>query len=341
MKKLKLKSLKEVLVEVIILSVFSAMCLIYALPGFIVRNFTKPADFADLDFYDDLDGLYVKGDVYFIYDYYCERIYDGSVSQKEYIIDAGTKRYMGLVFSKKDIAKADALMEESWGYLDGENDGSRLYEMRIPIEGTIRPISSETVGYYYDYLDYDNLTEEEQELFLPYYIKTGEVRGSYLSTMYCVLAVGVILLVFVLVRLIRIFTGGYQKAVKKYIADSASPEAEKERVKNFLENTPDTGGILVNREFVCAQKKMVTIFKKTKDLVWAYGTTSQLWLHFMDGSKETILLTKKDQNATAALKQIKTQCPHVLTGYSQEWEQLFYQDREAFLQLKYNENQMI
>lgn len=339
MKRLKKISLRKALFAIIVMIALGAVCGAFAFPGLITRIFTKPVSWEAVDFDGDIDGLYVRGVLNGIYDYYCEHLTDGRVTQKEYIIDAGEEKYMGIVFSGNNMDKADALMQASQDYLDGKDNGSRLFEMQFEIEGTIRPISKETLKYYYEVVDYDNLSEEAQERFLPYYLKVGEVKGSYASTMYIGVAASVAFLAAAIIYFVFICCGGGQKSIRKYIEGSTNPVAAREKVERFLESTQEVDGVKMSREFICGQNRAKTAFGELEKLAWAYkritnGVICEIYLRFTDGSRQAVLM-KDIKAGERVLERIKEQCPHVFLGYDKHVEEEFDKNREAFLKINY------
>ncbi len=339
MKGLKRISLRKALFAIIVMIILGAVCGAFAFPGLITRIFIKPVSWEAVDFDGEIDGLYVRGVLNGIYDYYCEHLTDGSVTQKEYIIDAGEEKYMGIVFSGYNIDKADALMQASQDYLNGKDNGSRLFEKQFEIEGTIRPISKETLKYYYDAVDYDNLSEQDKERFLPYYLKVGEVKGSYMSTMCIGVAASVAFLAAAIIYFIYILCGGCQKSIRKYITCSMNPAAAREKVEQFLESTQEIDGVKMSREYICGQNGSQTSFGELEKLAWAYkrisnGVVCALCLRFKDGSRQSVTM-KNIKAGERVLERIKEQCPHVFLGYNKNVEEMFEKNREAFLKISY------
>ncbi len=70
-----------------------------------------------------------------------------------------------------------------------------------------------------------------------------------------------------IVMLVFIFSGRCQKAINKYIQNSASPELEREKVEKFLEEAPYIYNLQYDKDFVCGRNSVFTVFLQTKDIV--------------------------------------------------------------------------
>ena len=348
MKKLKMRSLKSVILFVIIFCIVAGVGGSSVLPA--VKNlFVKPISWDDVDFDGDIEGLYITGTVYGIYDWYCEETLDNRTTGKEYLIDADDKYYMGLHATYSDMDDANALMEASQDYLNGYDDGSDLEDAQYEITGVITKMPDDSLQFYHEYLEWSSMDADERELFLPYYINVDKIGGSYDKV--DTIIVSLIALAFFLIglfMLIRVFTGHYQKSIKKYIAGSSSPDMARERVENFLENTPIVNNLRYNRDFICGQQGGTTIFGETPKLIWVYlqstvhkrnfitvGTTYSLTVAFADGRRQSIEM-KNDQVTREHMQKLSEICPQTIFGYSDELDKMFRKDLNGFLNLKYN-----
>ena len=178
MKKLKMRSLKSVILFVIIFWIVAGVVGSSVLPA--VKNlFVKPISWDDVDFDGDIEGLYITGTVYGIYDWYCEETLDNRTTGKEYLIDADDKYYMGLHATYSDMDDANALMEASQDYLNGYDDGSDLEDAQYEITGVITKMPDDSLQFYHEYLEWSSMDADERELFLPYYINVDKIGGSY------------------------------------------------------------------------------------------------------------------------------------------------------------------
>ena len=105
MNTLKMKSFKSVIFYVLLLWAMAIAFGIAAVPG--LMNSTKePIAWDTVDFSGDIEGLYVTGTIYGIYDYYCEETEDGTVISREYLTDADGSHYIALRAEGEDMTAA-------------------------------------------------------------------------------------------------------------------------------------------------------------------------------------------------------------------------------------------
>ena len=319
-----------------------------AFPSFI-NLFKQPVDIESVDFNGDIEGLYVKATLYGIYDCYCEETKDSKVISREYLIDADDYYYIGLRAQNSAMDPADELMEASWDYLDGYTEYTDLEKYQYEVTGVLKKIPSDSLKFYYDYRDWLELDEEYEDSFLPYYLDTNMLGTYSRGGTIAMTLIFAVLLGTGLYLLINALSGGYQKSIKKYIANSANPDMARERVENFFQNTPENNGLRYNSEFISGQANPTTIFGETKKLAWVYlhttthkrnfitvGTTYALVLCFADGSRQEVVV-KNEAIAQEHMKNLAALCPQTIFGYSDELSKKFQKDLSGFLSLRYNE----
>lgn len=347
MKELKKLSLKSIIVPIIVLWGVAAVFLILILYNVFAKASKAPLTLAELDYSSDLSGVYIEDTLYGIYDYYCETTSNSRVVSREYLIDAGSDHLIGLLAKDTERKKADALMNASWDYLDGKDDGTILSQKQYEISGVIRKMPSDSLKFYKEFLMWDTLPEENKEVFLQYYIVAGDAGGLDLSTLIILGLFGSISFFCGMVLVIKSCAGSYQKSVKNYLATCPNKEMASERIDYFVKNTEPYHGVRINSEFICAQFGADTVFGALDKLVWAYehvtthrtnfivtGHTYQLALGFMDGKKQFIPLNS-EQEVLDIMRIIADRCPHIVLGYTDELQRSFSKDMNGFLQIKY------
>ena len=347
MKKLRMKSLKSVLIAIIVFWVFAGVLVGITLPALIAAA-KKPIPLEEVDFNGDIDGLYVSGTIYGIYDWYCEETVNNKTVGREYLIDADDYYYIGLHAENSDIKKADALMEATYDYLDGYDDGTELQKYQYEIKGIISPIPSDSLKFLHEYLEWSTMSEEERDMFLPYYIEINKVSEEYDTNQAIFFGImALILFLAGLLFLVWALNGHYQKSIKKYIAASPNPDIAREKVENFLENTPMVDGLRFNREFVCGQEGATTMFGETSKLVWVYlhtvthkrnfitiGVTYSLVFCFTDGTRRFVTM-KNEQVSRENMQRLYEICPQTVFGYTADLDKMFRKDLAGFLNMKY------
>jgi len=344
MKMLKNQSLKAILGVVILLYAICAILGVVMIPS--LSNASKePVSLEEIDYSGDIEGLYVSGTVYGIYDWYCEETKDGKTIAKEYIIDADDYYYIALRAEYSDMEAADALYDASTLYLEGTDDGTLLAEKQYDIYGVIKEMPADSLQFYYEYADW---CEADRDLFLPYYIEVG-TYGDYDGTDLTLFGILIAFIFgFATLLLIWVFTGHYQKEVKKYINNSGSPELALSKVENFIATTPLVNGMRYNHEFICGNSGATTVFGETPKLAWAYkhvvnhkryfitvSKTYSIVLGFTDGTRQMARI-KKEAMIDEHLQNLQNLCPKAIIGYSAELDQMFRKNLPQFLSLRYN-----
>ncbi len=343
MKKMKKETLFQLLPLLII---FFGLAFIFLLTGVSESSAVAdgPIPLEEVDFSGDIDGLYVTGTIYYIYDCYCEETEDDVVVRREYVIDANDYYYMALRADDSDMKAADALCDASYAYYTGEDDGTRLLAAQYEVTGVIEKIPPATIDFYYEYLEWDTLDEETKAMFLPYYLRVTDYESEAGT------GIGVAVIFFIAggIFLVMALSGFYQKNVKKYIKQSASPERTLERIENFMANTPKVNGLRCNHEFICGNTMGITIFGETEKVAWVYLHTVthrvffipvfknyNIVFGFTDGTRQSAEMKNK-KTATANLEMLQQLCPKAVFGFTPELDKMFRKNREEFLNLKYN-----
>lgn len=343
MKMLKKQSLKSCLGLILI---FYAMCIFFAIviaPS-LSTAMQEPISLDEVDYTGDIEGLYISGTIYGIYDWYCEDTSDDETIAKEYIIDADNYYFIGLRAEYSDMDDADALLDASTLYLNGADEGTKLQQSQYEIYGIIKPMPAASLEFYYEYADWCEL---DRDMFLPYYIDVN-TYGSY-DTFDLVLFCIIILLLFALgtTFIVLPLTGHYQKNIKKYINSSLNAELATAKVENFLSTVSLTNGMRYNHEFIYGSNGATTIFGETEKLVWAYKhiirhkryfitvhKSYALILGFADGTQQMASI-KKEAFLDEHLANLQTLCPKAIIGYSDDLARMFKKDLPQFLNLRY------
>lgn len=347
MKSLKMQSLKSVLILIIMFWFFAGFLAYIAAPS-ITTYIKGPVDLEEVDFSSDIDGLYVSGTIYGIYDWYCEEEKNGKTVAREYLIDADDYYYIALRAESSSMTAADKLMNASQAYLNGEDDGTLLETAQYTVQGVIKDIPYDSLRYYKDYVGWYGMDEAERSMFLEYYIDVNSL-GTYSITetiLMVVLVIGCFLVGCIF--LIGALTGRYQKSITNYIKKSSNPELARDKVENFLQNTPENGEFRYNREFICNNYGGNTAFGETAKLAWVYKETTNhkrglitmyqthsLVLGFADGTKQTAAV-RSAESADMHILNLQELCPQIIIGYSDDLNKMFCKDINGFLNLRYH-----
>ena len=347
---LKKKSLKKSLTATVILFVIAIGLWVISLDG--VVDLVKGPQALEEISTEDYKSQYVETEVWYVFDCFAEYVSTNSktnVSKTEglyYIIPVGdeTTQYMA-VRVKPDVGDIlDDICDETWEYLYGNiTDTETSYLMT----GKIVKMEEEELEHYYDWFEEAGFTQSEiDELALPYVIKDGMVGGmitspSVPSAAIGFSAIGLVLFLIAVFRLVKALTGGYQKKMKKYI--DSHEDISEAQVEADYASAKDFGGMKLGRSFTFILSGSKSELLKNVDIAWAYlqqtthrrngiktGETYAVVLRTMDKKMYTIGLCNKDK-VVEALNEYSAVAPDIVLGYSDERKKAYNADAAEFV----------
>lgn len=294
---------------------------------------------------EELEGAYVTVEVPFLYGAYAyEEEYEnnrptGRTVSMEYMIDANEVSYCGMYVSGSNLKKAEALMEESEAYMDGEL--TDIPQNSFTVTGVMKPMSGESLRFYKEALDYDAMTAEEQALFLTLYLDTEA------GVNWGLLAFGVIALVIAVWVIVYAALGKYQKqlAEKANALSGGNPEYILEQVKAIRETTPVCKGVWIGTNLVYLEQGMRQYLYEKREICWAYPQTTRqkiyglitigkyhsLVLRTMDGKNFAFRMS--EEKTREGVQTLGKLLPACVLGYSKELETIYNQNRGQFAQI--------
>lgn len=340
LKELKMLSLKKNLVRVIVF--FAVGCVFIAMQITSFRTLIGGKKNLDELYADQIhDAMYVEGTVWGIYDQYAETTdYDGgrlTAISKEYIIPVGESEYMGMLVLPEYYDRCDALIDETWEYLEGEKDG---IDGIFQVKGTILAMDNETLRYFHDALGYDDWSLEERELVLPYYLVVDQFGDSGIDELVICAAFCLFMWGLALWFLISAVSGSCQKGLKKYCQESGALT----RVEQFYRNTTPIHGLRINRDYILGMADGKSHFLLSDNLIWAYTyIEKRTRYHFITVSKSVSVTffdrngaqyyhgVKNEDQAKEILEYIKRVLPWAIVGYSDELAYVYKSDRQGMI----------
>ncbi len=248
-------------------------------------------------------------------------------------------RYMTVKVPASYENKMEKMAENSFNYLASEP---------ISISGKIKKLGDEEYEYFVEFFEDAGWTEQEiEEGTLPYYIEVQNSSSSANVGYIIIFALGILFLLWGILRIVKACNGGYLKKIKKDIANAGLSEAavESDYVRAYVADKKGTirVGRLMTYFMVGSDARAIPNNK----LVWTYmntvthrtngiktGTTYNVQFE-SEGSSYAIGVDKQD-TALAVLKKINETLPWVVVGYSDELKALYRKNRAEFLNLRYN-----
>jgi len=339
---LKKKSFKKVIGLVIVLYIASVVCMVVTGGGIFKLPFKK--DIYDLDV-SELKGQYVTADIFFIWDYYAYTTETSksnprpTTTSKEYIIPIGEKEYMGLYLPSKSLSKADKLMKSSQKYID---DPTQIpLEEMFAVTGTILPMGKESLEFYHEAIGYDEMSPEDQAIFLPYYLREDYLGRAPAAATYLLTVAAVICFISATVMLVRASTGAYQKDVVAFCAATGNKDQALERMSTYYESAQPVGGIIIADDWIMFQEGAHTRVWNLGNFVWAYKKTTE---HRRNGiktgttysvvlcntSKRRFEVSMSEDEVGEALQYIADNSPGTVLGYNKKLDRMYQKEFDKF-----------
>ena len=215
---LKRESLRKVILRVVLLlalgTAFFVLFGCHKLLGTL-----SPKTLAELT-PETMEGAYVEDDIYFLYTPYVEveqyrdNVRTGTVGM-QYLTDFDEIYYMGLYVHKDSLQEAEALMDASEDFMEGNLAAEQMPVMHV--KGTVRLMEEDDQRYYFDLAEGD---AELEAVMLPYYLDVGRVGKQTFVTVAVFAAVALICVVLAIFPLVKALTGGYQKQLRRKLSES-------------------------------------------------------------------------------------------------------------------------
>jgi len=286
--------------------------------------------------------------------YYTEGSSDKE-SIREYLVPVVSDwSYIGVRLSGKKNDRAYSNMNIIFDWEDkyaeveaGDAEWEELYKSldTIVIEGHVRELNDDEIGYWNEYMDqiteYYNMSDAEMdEAFTPLILvpnrvslyDSDETLAVILTIIaLCCLAAGIVLLISAL------FENPF-KELDKYGRKHGGVEAAKAKAEYLYNNKMTRYGLMADEEmFMYAGKNMLKVFD-VKDILWAYknvvtrkngvvtvGKDYYMMLRFAGGGQFQIPGT--EAVVDGMLGDISKVLPDIIIGYSEEINRIFARDR--------------
>lgn len=229
----------------------------------------------------------------------------------------------------------DEMVEQSdkfWDMLDTNGD---LPATSVSVSGTLEILSGEDLDYFESAMDYymDSYSEP-----VVYHISDGRIHGETLLNVYGLTAIGVLLLLFALLALIKTLKDSAKKLTQEYLA--ANPSVTMDALESDFASAQQKGKVFIGRKWTFSAKLNKLILDNSQ-IIWVHTGSMRsgrsvnfyVWWEMLDGSTQQVSLSSAKK--CAEVMESYSQFPHILTGNSSEYAYLLQNDREALLDMKY------
>lgn len=354
---LRKKALKSTLVVSIImivigigLVIFQGVTAFYALVGYVDFKTLKP---------DEIRNQMVDIDVITNFGYYIEEYeYNKETSYRRttnmyYVIWTGDDydvtdtdfKYIGIKVPASYKSKMNDMADAYW------EDGS--YSDPISFSGQIRRMSSEDYEYFREYFT-GGVDGASMEWFeantLPYYIQTVVSKPSTNGAALVVTGIGILLIVWAVIRICRAASGATLKSLRKTIEAEGCTEATVESDYNSAQTFAKNNSIRVGLRFIYFMSGAVPKAIPVSKIMWAYqnttthyrngiktGTSYSVMIYVENGERSSYTLSVPNEAVSQSiLERIGTSFPWVVVGYSDDLKRMYNKERAQFLALRYN-----
>lgn len=327
----------------LVLTVWHAMNVYYVFAGY--------ADFSELR-PEQIRSQLVEVDVKANYDYFMsEYEYNSKTKQSRtthyyYVIYTGDENDMDYRYmSIKVPAQYQRRMDEM-----KENTFQQMLSDPIHFRGKIRKLDSEEYGYFQEYFQEQGWSAQEiEEGTLPYYIDAYDGSNSMDGAYVILFGVGVGLLIWGIVRLVKVLTGSCLNDMRKTIEASGYTESQ---IETDYRNAAAFGKkdmIRVGRLMTYYINGATARAVPNNKIMWAYlntithrrngittGTTYNVMIFDELMPKGRTFTVPNETVAQDVLSKFNDMFPWVVVGYTEDLKKMFNKDRAQFLQMRYN-----
>ncbi len=250
-------------------------------------------------------------------------------------------KYMGIKVPASDEAVMEAMAEAAY---------NEEYSEAVSYSGAVNKMTSEEYEYFQEFFTDAGWSEKDvEEYTLPYYISVGALTGGAAVAAYVFMAVGIVLVLAALLRLVYVLKGGSLKAIRREMeaisltGEQVDYEYQSAKLMNKSSDLR-LGRRLIffiagNKPHVIPNTKLVWIYQKNvthRTNGIKTGTTYEIILNTYE--KQTFSVPISDESTgQELLGYINDTLPWIVTGYNAELDKMYRKDYENFLQIRYQQ----
>lgn len=231
-----------------------------------------------------------------------------------------------------------------------ENTYNELLSDPITIHGKIKKLSDDEYDYFVDtFKDAGWSNKDIDKLTLPYYIDTYSNKAAANGGYIFLFLLGMLLLIWGIIRIVKAANGSYLKKLKKDIADAGYSEATIESDYRAATSFHKKMLIKLGRLMTYYSPDSYARAISNDKMVWAYlktithrtngiktGTTYEINIETEGSKKSHVILMPNEATALEMLKKLNAMFPWVVVGFSDQLKNLYDNNRDEFLSIRYN-----
>lgn len=354
LKQLKKKSIHSALIGII-------ACIVIAAVLFIVNGAAVPQMLDMINGGKNLDELsrgdlyntIANSEIYAVYDCFAEYETSNGKIYDYYVIPYGEEgdSYIAVRVNEAKAAELDDICDDTWEYLMGESD---TLDRTATVTGNLRPMDGDELYYYEDWFKEMEFSSDEIEEYAVKYVLVDGIFANDISPLrlYGMSAVGLLFFLLAVGMLIKACTGGYLKDIKKDFSQLGT-YAENQIASDYQNAYAVNKGILIGRLFTYCVGQTAPRAYLNSNIAWVYQHRTKNYRNgiYTGSSYNIVFYNANDPGMTGEsigsnkkgcekiLEYYANNFPHMVVGYSDELRNLFRDDRNGFLALRYTQAQ--
>lgn len=351
LKEMKKKSVNNVLWISIILMLVGIGIL--AVNGSAIRQiFTAIVGCRDLNDIPktELNNTVAQCEIDIVYDCFAEYKTGNGKVYDYYIIPYGNKNfnlyYIAVHVNANKAKQLDSICDDFWEYYAGNKD---TLDKSVSVKGNVRLMNSDERYYYKSWFEEMGYSDEEiSEYAVTYVLMDGEYAGNVSSVrLYVMTAAALFLLIVSICIIVKACTGGYLKALKQDFAQLGA-YAESRIATDYQNAYVVNKNVRIGRLFTYNATPTAPRAYLNNNMAWAYqhrtknytngiytGSSYNVIIYPARGTDKMGDIAIKKKLSEQILEFYANNFPHMIVGYSDELRDMYNNDRNRFLSLRY------
>lgn len=218
-------------------------------------------------------------------------------------------------------------------------DGTELAGEGITVAGTLEVLEGEELRYFKQMAGYVGLSVEG----VVYHIGDEVIRGESKMNTLGISFIGIVLLLIVVFIIVKTLKNSAKKLIGQYL--EKNPGVTMEQLESDFDAAEKVNKVWIGKRWTFSPK-LREILLDNRQVVWVHSGSVRsgrsvnfyVWWYMIDGSEKQVSLSSEKKCKEVMEKY--NMFSHILVGNDSEYGYLLRNDKEAFLNMKYQANQM-
>ncbi len=236
-------------------------------------------------------------------------------------------------------SKYDEMSRLEDQFYEALNDEADLVSEGITIKGSLDRLEGEDLDYYIEAMEYAELPIEE----IVYHISDGMIKGNEIINIYAFTIMGIVFIGIALAMILITMKDPVKRRVNRYL--DAHPTVTMAQLESDFSAAQKIGNVWVGKNWTFCAGLKEALFDN-KDIVWVHtgrersGRSVSFLVYFslIDRTVKRVSMSSV-KNCEKVMKLYESY-PHILTGNNQEYDSLCYSNWDAFLDMKYRQQEI-